>query len=230
MAEGAETPGVGRLRKGPVPGVPAHVERDPELHSRVPAGVHQGAPVRPVRHHRLLREDVLAGARGRESLRGVNLVGGGDDDRVELGVREERVEVVVGGRGGRGAVPGGELRGPPAVARVDAPEPGPFRLGDGGGELVVGDPAGGDHGEVDGHHGSRVRCRGSWRRGAARGGGPAPRGPAHSKRAVLGANAGPARLARGGGRSRRGRERALEWPATQAEKTPEAEIPGAEGE
>ena len=142
-----------------MPGVPAHVEGDPELDSRIPAGVDERATVRPVRDHGLLREDVLAGAGGRDPLRGVDLVGRGDDDRIELGVREQLVEVVVSGRRRRGAVPGGEVRGPAAVARQHAPEPRPFRAGDGGGELVVGDPAGGDHGEVDGHLVSRIRCR-----------------------------------------------------------------------
>ena len=116
MAERSEAPRARGLGEGPVPGVPAHVEGDPELHPRVAAGVDEGTTVRPVRHHGLFREDVLAGPRGRDPLRGVDLVGGGDDDRVEVGVREQLVKVVVGGRRRRGAVAGGEVLGPRAVA------------------------------------------------------------------------------------------------------------------
>ena len=156
------------------------------------------------------------------------------------GIREKLIEVVVGGSRGSRAVPGGEVRGPPAVPREHAPELRPLRLGHGGGELVVGDPPGGDYGEVDGIVAPDSDAGEAGRSRARRG--RADRSP--DERCILngpgavGAGATAAalrvRTVKGGGgfgrlrpetvgragrpvkRSRRGCERALEWPDPRA--------------
>ena len=76
-------------------GMVAKLEPDPQLHTGVLAGPNHFDGLIRAHGHGLLDEDVLPGSGGGDGLGGVEEVGGRDEHRVNVGVRQQAVQGVV---------------------------------------------------------------------------------------------------------------------------------------
>jgi hypothetical protein len=108
VEDAAEGAGEDLLAEQTQAGVPAQVVADGEF-DVASAAADDGGGVGDAGGHRLLDEHVLAGAGRRDRLGGVQAIGGGEDDGVQVGVGEHRR--VVGVHGAAGAVAGRERGG-----------------------------------------------------------------------------------------------------------------------